>query len=378
MSELLGSATYNSSMVISELEAHATSSFLTLLPSDTLTNLLPAFKLQAQKSISAPLPLMPTASSIVSPTRKPGKRHYNSLDKNPGSPKASPLSKRKAASSKKGPTSPESPPEIIFVMSSVNSSPASIPQSMVLITRYTTPQTPEPITKRPVVADVSPMKDSDSDDNILHTIKQEKMVIDLCTPETQEPMLVSQGVKPESPPAKIVKASSSAIDTFSVYQSTDEAEAAIYACEEALGYQWKRAQVEKDSYGQLKKRTFRCNCYYHHTPRHAVGIDPSEHRQGKTIKTGCKADVNVNCKGTQWVITLAMWDHNHPRQIPEGAPIRCQPTKEQKEIISKLATNSSSHFTCGQLATVMTAQTGTALEPCQIGNIMGAARREAC
>ena len=250
----MGSApTYNSSVVISELEAHATSSFPTLLPSDTLTNLLPAFELQAQKSISAPLPLMPTASSIVSPTRKPGKRCYNSLDKNPGSPKASPLSKRKAASSKKGPTSPDSPPEIIFVMSSVNSSPASTPQSMVSITRYTTPQTPEPITKRPVVADVSPMKDSDSDDNILHTIKQEKMVIDLCTPEKQvqkagaainkkpiktesvidlcspvKPMLVSQGVKPESPPAKIVKASCSAIDTFSVYQSIDEAEAAIY------------------------------------------------------------------------------------------------------------------------------------------------------
>ena len=158
---------------------------------------------------------------------------------------------------------------------------------MVSITRYTTPQTPEPITKRPVVADVSPMKDSDSDDNILHTIKQEKMVIDLCTPEKQvqkagaainkkpiktesvidlcspvKLMLVSQGVKPESPPAKIVKASCSAIDTFSVYQSIDEAEAAIYAREEALGYQWKRAQVEKDSYGQLKKRTFLCNCYY--------------------------------------------------------------------------------------------------------------------
>lgn len=74
---------------------------------------------------------------------------------------------------------------------------------------------------------------------------------------------------------------------------------------------------------------------------------------------------------------MANWDHNHPRQIPEGAPIRRQPTKVQKEIISKLATSSSSRFTRGQLATVMTTQTGTALEPRQIGNIMGKARREA-
>ena len=257
------------------------------------------------------------------------------------------------------------------------------------------------------MVDISPMKDSDSDDNlnILLTIKQEnseKMVIDLCTPEKQvlvkagsvinkkyikhesvinlcspvKPMLVSQGVKPESPPKRSVKASPGAVEIFSVYQSIDEAEAAIYACEEALGYRWKRAQVEKDNYGQLKKRTFRCNCYYHHTSTHAVGIDPSDHRQGKTIKTGCKAHVNVNRKGSHWVITLATWDHNHPRQIPEGAPIRRQPTEVQKEIISKLATSSSSRFTRGQLATVMTAQTGTALEPRQIGNIMGQARRE--
>jgi hypothetical protein len=128
-------------------------------------------------------------------------------------------------------------------------------------------------------------------------------VINLCSPV--KPMLVSQGVKPESPPVKSVKASPGAVDIFSVYQSIDEAEAAIYAREEALGYHWKRAQVEKDKYGQLKKRTFRCNCYYHHTPAHAVGIDPSDHRQGKTIKTGCKAHVNVNRKGSQWVITLA-------------------------------------------------------------------------
>jgi hypothetical protein len=282
---------------------------------------------------------------------------------------------------------------------------------MVSITRCTTPQTPKPINKRSesAVVDISPMKDSDSDDNtsILHTIKQEgnPIVIDLCTPEKQvqkagaminrkhikcesvinlcspvtpvKPMLVSQGVKPENVPPKSVKASPSAVGIFSVYQSIDEAEAAIYAREEALGYHWKRAQVEKDNYGQLKKRTFRCNCYYHHTPTHAVGIDPSDHRQGKTIKTGCKAHVNVNRKGLQWVITLVSWDHNHPRQIPEGAPIRRQPTKVQKEIISKLATSSSSRFTRGQLATVMTTQTGTALEPRQIGNIMGQARREA-
>lgn len=404
----MGSApTYKSSVIISALEDHNnTSSNPTLLPSesDTLTTLLPPFEFQGKKSISAPFPSKAPASSTFSPTRKPRKRRHNSLDKNTGSP-TSPLAKRKLLSSKKGVTSLDSSPEIIFVMSS----PAPIPQSAVSIShwhrRSTTSQTPKPIIKRSgsVEVDISPMKDSDSDDNIImHTIKQEKMVIDLCTPEKQvqkaminqkyikhesvidlcspvKPMLVSQGVgvKPESLPARSVKASPGAVEIFSVYQSIDEAEAAIYAREEALGYHWKRAQVEKDKYGQLKKRTFRCNCYYHHTPIHAVGIDPSDHRQGKTIKTGCKAHVNVNRKGSQWVITLVSWDHNHPRQIPEGAPIRRQPTKVQKEIISKLATSSSSRFTRGQLATVMTTQTGTSLEPRQIGNIMGQARREA-
>jgi hypothetical protein len=417
--------TYKSSVHISPLhvdddvvddvdnsEDHATGSIPTLLPSNTFTALLPPFELKNKNSNSAPFPSKTPASSIFSPTRKPGKRRHNSMDKNHGSPTKSPLAKRKTLATKKGFTSPASDsdfsPEIIFVMSSPQ---APIPQSMVWTTT-SEPQTPKPITKRSFEVDISPMKHSESDKNILQslpTIKQENMVIDLCTPERQvrkegttlinkkyikhesaidlcspvNPTLVSQGlgVKPELEshglPARSVKASPGAADIFSVYQSIDEAEAAIYAREEALGYQWKRAQVEKDNYGQLKKRTFRCNCYYHHTPKHAVGIDPSDHRQGKSIKTGCKAHVNVNRKGSQWVITLANWDHNHPRQIPEGAPIRRQPTKVQKEIISKLATSSSSRFTRGQLATVMTTQTGTALEPRQIGNIMGKARREA-
>ena len=370
----MGSApTYQSSVIISAVDDdHATSSNSTSLPSTTLSTLLPPFELQMKKSISAPNPLKAQALSTFSPTRKPGKRCHNSLDKNLGSP-TSPLAKRKLLTSlKKGVTSPE----IIFV----SSSPA-------------TSQTPNPIIKRSESV-ISPIKDCDSDDNITHTFKQEKMVIDLCTPENQVQKaainqkyikqesvidLCSPGspVKPtfETLPTRSVKVSPGAVNIFSVYQSIGKA--AIYAREEALGYQWKRAQVEKDKYGQLKKRTFRCNCYYHHTPVHAVGIDPSDHRQGKTIKTGCKAHVNVNCKGSQWVITLVSWDHNHPRQIPEGAPICRQPTKVQKEIISKLATSSSSRFTRGQLATVMTTQTGTALEPRQIGNIMGQARREA-
>ncbi|EDR01209.1 uncharacterized protein LACBIDRAFT_312304 [Laccaria bicolor S238N-H82] len=190
-------------------------------------------------------------------------------------------------------------------------------------------------------------------------------------------MHVSRRVKPESPPARSVNVAPGAVGVFSVYQSIDEAEAAVYTHEEALGYRWKKAQSEKDSYGQLKKRTYQCNCYYTHTPTHAVNIDPSDHLQGKTIKTNCKVHVNVNRKGAQWVITTAVWDHNHARQIPEGAPIRRRPTEEQKVIISNLATSSSSCFTHGQLATVMKTQTGTILEPRQIGNIMGQARREA-
>jgi hypothetical protein len=375
-----------------------TCSIPTLLPSETSMTLLPPFELQAKKSISAPFPSRDQASSIFSPTRKPGKRRHKSLDKSLESPTISPIAKRKASSSQKRPISPDSPSEIIFI----TSSPAPIPQSKVSIAHCTPSQTLEPIAKRPVMY-ISPMKKSDSEDDILCTIKQEKMVIDLCTPEksarkvgamihktyikresiidlcSPELVILFEDVKPKSPPAKSVKVAVApgTVGIFSVYQAVDEAEAAIYAREEALGYCWKKAQSEKDNYGQLKKRTYRCNCYYTHTPIHAVNIDPSDHRQGKTVKTNCKAHVNVNRKGSQWVITTAVWDHNHARQIPEGAPIRRRPTKEQKAIISSLATSSSSRFTRGQLATVMKTQTGTLLEPRQIGNIMGQSRREA-
>ena len=39
------------------------------------------------------------------------------------------------------------------------------------------------------MVDISPMKNSDSDENILQIIKQKKIVIDFCTPEKQKSVI---------------------------------------------------------------------------------------------------------------------------------------------------------------------------------------------
>ena len=127
--------------------------------------------------------------------------------------------------------------------------------------------------------------------------------------------------------------------------------------------------------------TFRCNHYYHATPVHSTAIDPADHRHGKTIKTQCSAHVNVNriASSSLYHITLTHWDHNHPREIPEGAPIPRPPTAVEKSEISKLATSSTQTFTRGQIATVLQSRSGSSeiLEPRQISNIINDAQSKA-
>ncbi|KAF8956369.1 hypothetical protein BDZ97DRAFT_1671718, partial [Flammula alnicola] len=215
-------------------------------------------------------------------------------------------------------------------------------------------------------------------------VKQEKAIktepiIDLCSPE-QPTRQSFNPVKHENASERSVEPSPGIVRVGSIYKTLDDAKNAIFAREERLGYNWKTAQSAKDAHGNLKKTTFRCNHYSTHKPAHSVDIDPSDHRTGKSMKTDCMAHVNVNrVRGSShlWSITLVEWDHNHPRPIPEGAPIRRPPTKEQKDAISRLATSSSSRFSRGQLADILKTQTGSTLEPRQIGNIMNKARLEA-
>ncbi|KAF8876527.1 hypothetical protein CPB84DRAFT_1852938 [Gymnopilus junonius] len=186
-------------------------------------------------------------------------------------------------------------------------------------------------------------------------------VIDLCLTLDWKPVAID--IKPDK-----VKPAPGIIKINSIFNSLEDAQAAIYAQEERLGHIWRRAQSKSDDNGVIKKMTFRCNHYDDHKPVHSIKIDPSDHREGKSIRTGCKAHVNVNriSASNMWHITLINWDHNHSPAIPDGAPIHCHPTIEQRQIVSGLATSASHNFSHGQLDAILKVQTGTSLEPCQI------------
>lgn len=98
---------------------------------------------------------------------------------------------------------------------------------------------------------------------------------------------------------------------------------AIYAREARLWHRWRISQGKIDQHGNRKKVTFRCNHYYHAIPVHSTVVDPADYRHGKTIKTECLAHVNINCiaNSSLYHVTLTHWNHNHPREIPEGGPI---------------------------------------------------------
>ena len=219
----------------------------------------------------------------------------------------------------------------------------------------------------------------------LHFQKHGPSVIDLCSPKPKAP---PGGKQPTSitakRPLRSVELAPGIVHKGSVFNSWEDAQEAIYACEAHLGHRWCIAQGKIDQHGNRKKVTFRCNHYYHAVPVHSTVIDPADHRRGKTIKTECLAHVNINriANSSLYHVTFTHWDHNHPQEIPEGAPIRRKPTAAEKAEISKLATSSTQTFTCGQIATVLDSQlpdhSSNILEPRQISNIINDAHSKAC
>jgi hypothetical protein len=190
-----------------------------------------------------------------------------------------------------------------------------------------------------------------------HFHKHRSPVIDLCG--SPEPKAPPRGKQPTSitadRPCRSVELAPGIVRKGSVFNSWEEAREAIYAREARLGHCWHIAQGKIDQHGNRKKVTFRCNHYYHAVPVHSTVIDPADHRRGKTIKTECLAHVNINriSNSSLYHVTLTHWDHNHPREIPEGAPIRRKPTAAEKAEISKLATSSTQIFTHGQIVNVL-------------------------
>jgi hypothetical protein len=200
--------------------------------------------------------------------------------------------------------------------------------------------------------------------------------IDLCNSEPEQKPTIAPKVSRSVEPAPGI------VRKGSVFTTWEDARDAVYAREARLGHRWRIAQGKIDKHGNRKKVTFRCNHYYHAIPVHSPTLDPADHRHGKTIKTQCSAHVNVNriASSSFYHITLTHWDHNHPREVPEGAPIPRLPTTVEKSEISKLATSSTQTFTRGQIATVLQSRSSGSskiLEPRQISNIINDARSKA-
>jgi hypothetical protein len=165
-------------------------------------------------------------------------------------------------------------------------------------------------------------------------------------------------------------------DIGSSWPTLEEAEAAICLEMERHGNRFRRSQSKRGPAG-IKKLTLRCSCYGSYVPVHKLSVDPAEHREGRTGKTGCSAHININGSplGGYSVTTIEL-DHNHPPTIPKGSFAVRPATAEQKALIGKLAQRG----TFGRRPTkqvLSEAQPSARLTDRQISNIICRARGDA-
>lgn len=161
------------------------------------------------------------------------------------------------------------------------------------------------------------------------------------------------------------------------YSSFEEGQKAVYDLEASRGHIWRIGQTKKVN-DAPKRITLRCNHYYRHTPAHLHTIDPSDHREGKTIKTDCMAHVNLSRRvdGT-WHVSMTDWKHNHPPQLPPNGSIPRPPTKHQRAVVAQFS-GGSGNFTRSQLAKILSERfPDHPLEPRQVTNMLNECRREA-
>lgn len=75
-----------------------------------------------------------------------------------------------------------------------------------------------------------------------------------------------------------------------------------------------------------------------------------------------------------WQVTTAIWDHNHAPWIPDGGTYPSFPSTAHWEIVEKLP-DSLNH---SQVAAILKEHIPSRiLEPCQISNLINAAKQEA-
>ncbi|KAJ7602403.1 hypothetical protein DFH06DRAFT_954284, partial [Mycena polygramma] len=177
---------------------------------------------------------------------------------------------------------------------------------------------------------------------------------------------------------RLVMPAPGAIVEGRTYDTEQSAIDDIFYHEEQRGHKWALAQRDPDTSGQTKKRTVRCNHYRApQNSRHSILLDPSDYRQGKTIRTNCMARVNINrSAGTGlWRLTTVDLVHNHARQIPEGGAASRAPNQHHQDIVKNFTHPS---FSRAHIAKVIKSQLPNErpLEDRQISNLLNKARRD--
>jgi hypothetical protein len=198
-------------------------------------------------------------------------------------------------------------------------------------------------------------------------------VIDLCSPSPDVKRKVTKG-EPQSPVLLLID---DTVRIGSVFSSLLEAKDAVFVREEVRGHIWRVGQSKRDDSNEQRKVTFRCNHYYSHQPVHSIAVDPSDHREGKSVKTECNAHVNVNRRADGlWYLTTVIFEHNHPPQLVNGAKAQRPPTDAQHQTVRDLAVQPK--FERRHVEHILLRDyPNHPLEPRQITNLINEARRAA-
>ncbi|KAJ6452558.1 hypothetical protein C8R47DRAFT_998072, partial [Mycena vitilis] len=205
-------------------------------------------------------------------------------------------------------------------------------------------------------------------DLALALAKAEPESIDLVSPPHRRPKMA---------PLRNPVLAFGPIKVGNMYDSHDEAVAAVFQAQEAEGHKWILNQTHKDTSGALNRRTLRCNRYRNPVETHLPDIDPSDWRKGKSGRTNCDARValvRVDGPPQRWRISKVDATHNHERHVPIGGQVQRPPTAAQRSATGQFSDN----FSRRQLQEVLAVQfPGNNLEPRQISNIRNKARKEA-
>ncbi|KAJ7159152.1 hypothetical protein C8R43DRAFT_863487, partial [Mycena crocata] len=180
--------------------------------------------------------------------------------------------------------------------------------------------------------------------------------------------------QPKSEPSAPHLATVDTVRLGSFFATLERGQWAVYEHEAQLGHIWRRGQTKRASDGSVRRITLCCNHYGEPKATHSDNIDPSDHREGRTIRTNCTAHVNLASVPGGWHATVVDWMHNHPPQVPVGGHIPCRPSEGQRELVSEYA--ASGNFTCSHLSHILRACfPDHILEPRQVSNLINGARK---